>query len=203
MTFPLVVLAVFSILLGFVGTPAWPWFQGFLGGKPEGLELGRLLEPTVLWLMGLSSVVVLSGMGLGWWLYGRRPVTKPDAPDVLEQMRPDIFALLRGKYFVDEVYEASVIRLNAWWARACDWLDNWVWNGAVQLVSYAVVGLSWLNRLFDEYVVNLGFDKSCRSLTEGGTLISRLQNGRVQNYLRIIGVGLAALVLLLIWGCHA
>ena len=60
-----------------------------------------------------------------------------------------------------------------------------------------------LNRLFDEYVVNLGFDKSCRGLTEGGSLISRVQNGRVQNYLRIIGVGLAALVLLLIWGCHA
>jgi NADH-quinone oxidoreductase subunit L len=142
-------------------------------------------------------------MGLGWWLYGPRPATNSDGPDVLEQMRPDIFALLRRKYFVDEVYEASVIRLNAWWARTCDWLDNWVWNGAVQLVSHAVVGFSWLNRLFDEYVVNLGFDRGCRGLTEGGSLISRLQNGRVQSYLRMIGVGLAVLALLLIWGCHA
>jgi len=71
------------------------------------------------------------------------------------------------------------------------------------LLSLAVVGLSWLNRAFDEYVVNLGFDESCRGLTEGGTLMSRLQNGRVQNYLRVIGVALAVLVLLLVWGCRA
>ena len=32
MTIPLLVLAAFSVLLGFIGTPAWPWFQGFLNG---------------------------------------------------------------------------------------------------------------------------------------------------------------------------
>src|SRR5205823_9938268 len=31
MTIPLMILALFSILLGFIGTPAWPWFQSFLG----------------------------------------------------------------------------------------------------------------------------------------------------------------------------
>ena len=25
-----------------------------------------------------------------------------------------------------------------------DWLDRWVWNGAVQVVSYLVLGLSWM-----------------------------------------------------------
>ena len=116
----------------------------------------KLFEPEVLWLMVLSSVVVFAGLGLGWWLYGRKPVANPEAPDVLERLQPEVFALLRRKYFVDEIYEASVIRFNAWWARACDWLDYWVWNGVVQLVSLLVVGLAWLNRLFDEYVVNLG-----------------------------------------------
>jgi hypothetical protein len=33
--------------------------------------------------------------------------------------------------------------------------------------------------------------------------LARLQNGRVQNYLRVIGVALAALALLLMWGCSA
>ena len=32
MTLPLAILAVFAVLLGFVGTPAWPWFQPYLGG---------------------------------------------------------------------------------------------------------------------------------------------------------------------------
>jgi NADH-quinone oxidoreductase subunit L len=153
--------------------------------------------------MVLSSVVVLAGMALGWWLYGRRPRTEAVEPDVLERIRPDLFALLSKQYFVDEVYQATIIRFNAWWASACDWLDSRLWNGAVNLASYAVVGLSWLNRLFDEYVVNPGFDGSCRGLRKGGGCLSRLQSGRVQSYLRVIGVGLAVLVLLLLWGCHA
>jgi NADH-quinone oxidoreductase subunit L len=203
MTIPLIVLAGFAVLLGFIGTPAWPWFQGFLNGQQFAPALTALAQPEILRLMVLSSVVVLAGMALGWWLYGRRPRTEGVEPDVLEQIRPDVFALLSRKYFVDEVYETTIIRFNAWWASACDWLDTQVWNGAVNLASYAVVGLSWLNRLFDEYVVNLGFDRSCRGLREGGTGLSGLQSGRVQSYLRVIGVGLAVLVLLLMWGCHA
>ena len=203
MIIPLLVLAAGSILLGFIGTPAWPWFQGFLTGRSVPGELGRLCEPEVLRLMLLSSGVVLVGLGLGWWLYGRKPVTSADAPDALERLQPDAFALLRRKYFVDEAYEASVIRFQAWGAKACDWLDYWVWSGVVQLLSLLVVGLAWANRLLDEHVVNAGFDESCRRLTEGGTLMSRLQGGRVQSYLRLIGLALAMLALFLIWGCHA
>jgi NADH-quinone oxidoreductase subunit L len=104
---------------------------------------------------------------------------------------------------VDEVYETSVIRFNAWGARACDWLDYWVWNGVVQLLSLMVVGFAWLNRLLDEYVVNPGFDEGCRRLTKGGSLMSGLQSGSVQTYLRLIGVALTVLVLFLVWGCRA
>jgi NADH-quinone oxidoreductase subunit L len=203
MTIPLLVLAAFSVLLGFIGTPAWPWFQGFLNGRSESGHLGALLEPQVLGVMALSSVVVIAGLGLGWWLYGRLAVRSADQPDALERFQPEVFALLRRKYFVDEVYEATVIRFNAWGARACDWLDYWVWNGLVQLLSLLVVGFAWLNRSLDEYVVNPGFDEGCRRLTKGGTLMSRLQGGQVQTYLRLIGVALAALVLFLIWGCRA
>jgi NADH-quinone oxidoreductase subunit L len=203
MIIPLLVLAAFSVLLGFIGTPAWPWFQGFLSGESTTGHLGKLLEPQVLGLMVLSSAVVLAGLGLGWWLYGRRPVWSADQPDALEQWQPEVFALLREKYFVDEIYEGSVIRFNAWGARACDWLDYWVWNGVVQLLSLLVLGLAWFDRFLDEYVVNPGFDEGCRRLTKGGTLMSRLQGGRVQNYLRLISVALAVLVLFLIWGCRA
>jgi NADH-quinone oxidoreductase subunit L len=203
MTIPLMVLAAFSVVLGFIGTPAWPWFQGFLDGDAVTGELGRLFAPAALRLMLLSSAVVFLGLGLGWWLYGRKPLRSAEEPDVLERLQPDIFALLSRKYFVDEIYEASVIRFNAWWARRCDWLDRRVWNGVVQLLSLLVVGLAWLNHLLDEYVVNPGFDEGCRGLTKGSTLMSRLQGGRVQAYLRFIGVALTVLVLFLIWGCRA
>jgi NADH-quinone oxidoreductase subunit L len=199
---PLLVLAAFAVLLGFVGTPAWPWFQSFLNGRSETGHLGTLLEPQVLGLMALSSVVVFSGLGLGWWLYGRLPVRSASQPDALERFQPEVFALLRRKYFVDEIYEATLIRFNAWGAWACDWLDYWVWNGVVQSLSLLVVGFAWLNRFLDEYLVNPGFDEGCRRLTKGGTLMSRLQSGRVQSYLRLIGVALAVLALFLIWGCR-
>ena len=203
MIIPLLVLAAFSVFLGFIGTPAWPWFQGFLNGESPTGHLGKLLEPHVLGLMLLSSAVVLVGLGLGWWLYGRKAVRNADDPDVLERLQPEVFALLQRKYFVDEIYEGSVIRFNAWVARACDWLDYWVWNGVVQLLSLLMVGLAWLNHLLDEYVVNSGFDEVCRRLTRGGSLMSRLQGGPVQSYLRLIGLALTVLVLFLIWGCRA
>ena len=58
----------------------------------------------------------------------------------------------------------------------------------------------WVNRAFDEFVINLGFDQSCDGVSRSGKLMSRLQDGRVQSYMRIIGIGLVALVLFLIWG---
>jgi NADH-quinone oxidoreductase subunit L len=203
MIIPLVVLAAWSVLLGLIGTPAWPWFQAFLAGDKVTSHFGRLLEPEVLRLMLLSSTVVFLGLGLGWWLYGRKPAKSAEEPEALERLQPEIFSLLKRKFFVDEIYEASVIRFNAWWSRLCDWLDRWIWNGAVESVSLLVVGFAWLDHLLDEHVVNHGFDESCRRLTESGKRMSALQGGQVQAYLRFIGVGLTLLVLMLIWGCGA
>jgi NADH-quinone oxidoreductase subunit L len=203
MTFPLIILAAFAILLGFIGTPVWPWFQHFLGDEGElAVKFARLGEAGVLSTMLISSVVVFLGIGLAWWLYGRKPVTTRDESDVLERAQPDVYHLLKRKYFVDEIYEWSFVQLNAWWAKACAWLDSVIVGGAVQLCSFLVLGLSAVNRAIDDFVINLGFDQGCRGVGIGGKLMSRLQNGRIQNYLRVIGIALAVLVLFLIWGCH-
>jgi NADH-quinone oxidoreductase subunit L len=204
MIIPLIILAAFAIILGFIGTPAWPWFQHFLGEERElAVKFARLGEAGVLSTMLISTAIVFLGIGLGWWLYGRKPITTGDEADVLERAQPDVYYLLKRKYFVDEIYEWSFVRLNAWFAKACAWLDTVIVSGAVQLCSYIVLGLSAVNRAIDDFVINLGFDQGCRGVGLGGKLMSRLQNGRVQNYLRVIGVALAVLVLFLIWGCHS
>jgi NADH-quinone oxidoreductase subunit L len=203
MTMPLVMLAACSILLGFLGTPAWPWFQKFLASQDmPGTKVVEGFSSEVVILMIVSSIVVFVGLGIGWWLYGRKPVEQSEEIDPLEKMRPDIFSLLEHKYYIDEVYEHTIIAFNAWFARACDALDFFVWNGLVQLVRFAIVGLSWVNNFFDLYIVNGGFDEACENLSASGRILSYLQNGRVQSYLRIIGIALAALALLLIWGWH-
>jgi NADH-quinone oxidoreductase subunit L len=209
MTVPLVVLAIFAVVLGFIGTPVWPWFQSYLAGGKLEVDFHELLHPDVLWTMAVSLVIVTLGIGLGWSLYGRRPIESADAPDALEKigrgtfLLKDVIVWLQHKLYIDEFYEATVVRLNAAAAWICDALDYWLWNGLVMVVGYVTLGLSWVNRVFDEYVINLGFDEGCQSARGGGKLLALIQNGRVQDYLRIIGVALAALVLFLMWGCQA
>src|SRR5208283_3406914 len=200
MTVPLVILAGFAILLGFIGTPAWPWFDGFLKGEPARFNLSRLTESGTLGLMLASAVIVFAGLGLGWWFYGKRQRQTAEEPDALQVMQPAVFRLLQNKYFVDEIYEATVIRFNVWASCACDFLDRWIWGGVVLLVTWVTLGLSRLYRFTDEFVVDLGFDTSCETLREGGGEISTWHSGRVQTYLRVIGVALVVLVLFLMWG---
>jgi NADH-quinone oxidoreductase subunit L len=200
MTVPLVILAGFAILLGFIGTPAWPWFDGFLNGEPAGFNFAKLTEGGTLGLMLASAVIVFAGLGLGWWFYGKRQRKTAEEPDALQVMQPGAFALLENKYFVDEFYDATVVRFNAWTAQVCDFLDRWIWGGVVLLVTWVTLGLARLYRFTDEFVVDLGFDTGCETLREGGGEISKWHTGRVQTYLRIIGMALVVLVLFLIWG---
>jgi NADH-quinone oxidoreductase subunit L len=181
------------VLLGFLGTPAWPWFQEYLGGE----------KAMWSWGMVLSSLIVFAGIGLGWWFYGRQALGRAGEKDALEARLPEgIYWLLENKFFVDEFYEATVIRFNDLWAWFCDAMDYWVWNGMVLAIKYLTVGLGWVNDSIDKYVVNLGFNEGCKGVAKGGRQLSRLQNGKVQNYLRVIGVALTVLILMLIWGCR-
>ncbi len=76
-------------------------------------------------------------------------------------------------------------------------------GGAVLVVSYVTLALSSLYKWMDEYLVNLGFDTGCESLRGTGGGLSKLHTGRVQTYLRVIGVALVVLILFLIWGRKA
>jgi NADH-quinone oxidoreductase subunit L len=203
MTVPLIILATFAILLGLIGTPAWPWFDGYLSGEGIQFNLSKLTESSTLGLMLASAVIVFSGIGLGWLLYGKHPRKTAEEQDVLEAAQPRLFTLLENKYFIDELYEHTVIRFNAFAATFCDFLDKWIFGGAVKLISYVTLGLAWLYRLTDEYLVNSGFDTGCDSLRGSGCGLSKLHTGRVQTYLRVIGVALVLLVLFLIWGRKA
>jgi NADH-quinone oxidoreductase subunit L len=201
MIWPLLILAVCTVLLGVIGTPAWPWFQRFLGVHPEGTTPAGLaaFSPEMLALMGGSTLVVFAGIGLGLWLYGGRRGKSAADVDPLERLQPDVFALLQRKYFVDEFYEETVIRFNAWCSNSCDRMDRWIWGGGVAMLSWGCIGLSWMSRWFDECVINLGFDLGCSGIRGGGGWLSLLQNGQVQRYLALLALALSMLVLGLLW----
>jgi NADH-quinone oxidoreductase subunit L len=202
MTIPLVILAAFAVLLGFIGTPAWPWFQSFLDNKPVSLGFSALSSHGILSVMLTSSFLVFIGIGLGWWFYGRKPIESARVEDELGKLQPPAFTVLGHAFFVDALYSATILRLNAWSAGVCDWLDRWVWNGAVQTVSYLVLVVAWLDNFFDASVVNSGFDEGCEGVSRSGQILSLLQNGQVQNYMGVIGCALIALVVVLLWGAR-
>ena len=105
-----------------------------------------------------------------------------------------------NRLYVDELYGVTVIALTRFCVGVCGWLDRWVFGGVVRLVAWMVTGVGWLDAGVDKYVVNGGFDEGCRDVARGGRLLSHLQNGRVQNYLRVIGVALVVLAAILLWG---
>ncbi len=198
MTVPLTILAFFAMALGAIGTPAWPWFRAFLEGRAASFNLHGFEEPGLLALMATSSLVVFLGLGLGWRLYGNH-TPKPEAPDALEKAVPWIWAVLRDKFYVDELYGVTVIAFYAWWARVADWFDRRVWGGVVAGVAWSFGLWAQLNRFLDTNVVDGGFDKGCEELSTSGGLLARVQNGRVQTYLRILALAVVALVAILIW----
>jgi len=200
MTRPLQILAVFAVFLGFVGTPAWPWFQSFIAGQTAKFDFGGFSEPGLLSIMLVSSLIVFAGLAFGWWFYGRKPILHATDPDALERLQPGIFHALANRLYVDEFYGVTVIALMRFLAAFSAWLDRWIFGGAVNLISWLVKGFGWLDAGADKFVVNGGFDEGCREVARGGRLFSRLQNGRVQTYLSVLAAALVVLAVLLLWG---
>jgi len=195
------ILAVCAILLSIIATPVWPWFHAYLMGHLDHLKISWAISSDVLLVMLFSTCVVAAGISLAWWLYALKPVAKEEPADPLEKVQPDIFSLLRDKFLIDEFYELTVVRLNAFLAGFSDWMDRVMWGGLVWVVSSLVVWVSWLNRLIDDLLINSGFNMGCGSFRLSARILSHFQNGQVQRYLRVVGLALAVLALIFIWGC--
>ncbi len=201
MTIPLAVLAVFAVLAGFLGTPAWPWFHSYLNGENTPFAPAALVAGPQLNLMLLSTMVVGAAFFLGWRIYSKAAVQSSREKDPLEKSLPALFWLLQNKFFIDEIYAATVIRLNTAFSSCADWMDRVIWGGAVNAVSALTVVCALINRAFDDFGINAGFDLGCDELRGAGGFLSWMQNGRVQRYLRIAGLAFGLLLLALIWGC--
>ena len=198
MTVPLAILAFFAMALGAVGTPAWPWFRAFLDDQAATFSLHGFAEPGLMALMMTSSLVVFFGLGLAWWMYGNRS-PEAEEPDALEKALPPVWTGLHNRLYADELYGVTLIAFYEWWARVTDWLDRYVWGGAVAGVALLFRGWAQLNRMLDVYWVDGGFDKGCEELANGGGLLASLQTGRAQTYLRLLAVAVVALAAILIW----
>ncbi len=196
MTGPLVILALGAVLLGFIGTPAWPWLQAKLTG--EEIHAEPIFEGAGL--MVLSIVLVFTGIGVGWALYGRRPRADAMEPDPLETKFPGVFGWLAAKLGIDELYAATLGRVNVFLAALASGLDRWVWGGVIAFLAWLGEFAGAVNRKADEAGINGGFDGVSESLRDTGRAYSRAQTGEAHGYLRVVAIAFVVLALVVLLG---
>ncbi len=144
MLVPLAVLAVLSIIGGWLAAPAlWggpDYFANFLSpvfGSPAGVE--AVSEGAVgahqleLALAGVSVGAALIGLAVAYWLYLKRP---GKADGLAHSVKPAYTTLL-NKYYVDELYAAVVVKPLLWIS------TNVLWKVAdVAAIDGAVNGIA-------------------------------------------------------------
>jgi NADH-quinone oxidoreductase subunit L len=131
MTVPLIVLAVFAVIAGFVYTPFNSWLAIWL---TDGVEL----HGGVHWnVMLISTLMGVAGIALGWFFYGKRNLSGAAMPAPW----PVVHRLLENKYYIDEIYEVMVIRPLRGIAYVLNVIDDYVIGGAVRLTAGAAVSL--------------------------------------------------------------
>jgi len=199
MLVPLVLLAAFAVLLGFLGMPAWPWLQSFLESEPVTFSIAGFYAPGLIAVMISSSVIVIAGLMLGWWVYGRRPIADASAKDPLDHAQHRVFSTLSHAFYVDALYDATFVRAANIFAAISAWFDRWIWNGLVQTISALVIGFGYLDGFLDTHLVNTAFDEGCKGVSGSARLLARLQSGRIQLYLRYIAAACILFVVLLLW----
>jgi len=165
MTVPLVLLAFFSIVAGYVGLPV-------VFGEKANL-FTRFLEPVIKpghkaqltvsmeWLLILISVAVaLCGIYIAYIFYLKSPRT----PHVLVSRFPKIYKLLYNKYYVDEIYNAI-------------------------FVNSAIKGSEVVYDNFDLKVIDGTINGTAAATGFTGQLLSFLQSGLVKDYALVLLLG--------------
>jgi|LSQX01.2.fsa_nt_gb NADH-quinone oxidoreductase subunit L len=192
MLVPLGILAGLAIVAGFVGTPFNNLFEHsmipVLGAQFAG-ELERSMNGFApgfnLIVFAIATTAALGGIGLATiiWLV---PILKIEK---LERPFGWLAKLVENKYYIDEFYNATIIRALMISAAVAYWFDRWVIdylivNGVGYLTLVASAAWSWFDRNVVDGLVNLV------AWTTGfvGRSIRYLQTGVTQQYMFLLVV---------------
>jgi NADH-quinone oxidoreductase subunit L len=174
MTIPLILLAVGSVLAGFIGFPPEAGFiHGFLEPSVhvEGVEHH---DPNYVLIAALAGASVLAGaigIAIGLAMYARR---RPD-PAAVSRAAGPVYTLLTNRYYVDELYDRKIVDAG----RA---LFGAGWAFDLHIIDGIVNRLGWVTAL-------------------AGSGLRRAQTGVVGNYALSVVAGL--IVLIAIYGGYA
>jgi NADH-quinone oxidoreductase subunit L len=201
MTGVLWILAILAVIGGLLGIPEMfplgshpTFFQHWLspillplGNEP--FEFPEASHAQELMLIAASVLVATIGWAIAYALYYK------DNAFVRATRWATSFSfphrVLANKYYVDEFYNATVIRFTLVLARVLWWFDANIVDGLVNLTRHITVfAFGHGSSLFDKYIVD-GAVNGVASVAQGGSrALRRAQNGLVQNYALVMGGGI-------------
>ena len=194
MTYPLWILAAGSVVVGYLGLPA------FLGGS----ELDHWLDPVIhghhehhpvveeLLVMGASIAAAAVGAVLAWRLY----YVRAPARERLEAPGGFAYRLLDNKYYVDEIYQFVFVGGTLLLARVGAAFDRYVIDTIVDGSAKLTTVVSWFNGLFDKYVIDMLVNAVANVTFAIGNNFRRVQTGNINSYLYVV-VGAVVAVLII------
>ena len=176
MTVPLIALAVLSIVGGWIGIPV---SLGFLLGIPDVIE--RWLEPVLETVPASAGGVPAAGLlilaatavaaiGIGSAVAFYRAGS--DAPQRVARGAGPLYGLVANRYWVDELYDATVLRAYYGGCAAFEAIDRTVIDGIVNGLGVLAQG--------------------------AGQIVRLVQTGFVRNYALLLLIGAVALLWYLI-----
>jgi NADH-quinone oxidoreductase subunit L len=125
MIWPLRILATFSIIGGFIGIEL-AYAHQFGAEAGHALSFGdKLIEPFVHAPLaaGCSIAALLIGFTAAYALYAKA------ACDPLPAKLGWLSRAMQDRFYFDEIYEATVIRIHDAIAAISDWIDRWIVEG--------------------------------------------------------------------------
>ena len=156
------------------------WFHEFVGSTL--IEHAKGLAARITLTMK-TSLVALGGLFLGWFVYKNVPA---GAQDPLARALGPVYALLKNKYYMDELYDFLFVRPSYWISRNFSylWMDRRVIDGTIHLFGRVSVAIgSFLRNYIDIPIVNGFGDFVGEGTKRVGRALRVIQTGRVQQYM--------------------
>ncbi|HIB65982.1 MAG TPA: NADH-quinone oxidoreductase subunit L [Phycisphaerales bacterium] len=120
---PLLVLAVFAVFLGFVGIPEHNLFHHLIQHYREPAHEFHL------WLMGVSVLIALSGIGLGWSFFAKDPIAGEER---LRKLLGGFHTTLSQKFYMDHFWAWAVSITMMTFSKVAAWFDDDIIDGGVR-----------------------------------------------------------------------
>ena len=171
MAWPLRFLAVFSVISGLIGIEQL-YGQQFpsAGIEPEASFAQQLIAPFLhapfAAISGLLAVLV--GFAAAYALYAKAKA------DPLPEKLGVLSRAMRNRFYLDELYQATVIRLHDFLAAIAGWFDRWI------IAGLAVRGTHGTTEL-------------------AGRALRLLQTGNLQTYAFLFALGVALVLYLVLF----